>query len=190
MSVDNRTTAKFASTSTAARPRPGMNGTASEELNTPLPRWWLWTVLSHRRLVDRLLDRLSGLAAGASYTNGVLGWHARTAVARNSPRCRRNARADDGQARGRARCSRSRRRRNCSTSPARRSAGAPLPTIARRATAPAAAAPRAIRTSTTTTGCGAARSPTSSRPSPTARAPATTRANKVSSCRRSAATAC
>ena len=36
------------------------------------------------------------------------------------------------------------------------------PTIARLVTAPAAAAPRAIPTSTTTTGCGAASSPTSS----------------------------
>ena len=52
---------------------------------------------------------------------------------------------------------RSRTIRSCSTSRARRAAR-PSPTIARPATAPAAAAPRAIPISTTTTGCGAASS--------------------------------
>ncbi len=43
MSVDNRTTAKFASTSIAARPTTGHEWDGIEELNTPLPRWWVWT---------------------------------------------------------------------------------------------------------------------------------------------------
>ena len=33
-----------------------------KELNTPLPRWWLWHVLCLHRLGDRLLDRYAGLA--------------------------------------------------------------------------------------------------------------------------------
>ena len=50
------------------------------ELNTPLPRWWLWTVLRHHRLGGRLLGRLSGLAAADVLRKGVLGWHSRDAV--------------------------------------------------------------------------------------------------------------
>ena len=34
------------------------------ELNTPLPRWWLWAVLHYDCLVDRILGRLSRVAAG------------------------------------------------------------------------------------------------------------------------------
>ena len=34
------------------------------ELNTPLPRWWLWLFYLSHRLLGRLLDRLSVLAAG------------------------------------------------------------------------------------------------------------------------------
>ena len=35
-----------------------------QELNNPLPRWWLWTFYAVHRLGHRLLHRLSGLAAG------------------------------------------------------------------------------------------------------------------------------
>ena len=56
-------------TSTTSTPITGTATTGHEwdgirELNTPLPRWWLWTVLRHHRLGGRLLGRLSGLAAG------------------------------------------------------------------------------------------------------------------------------
>ena len=33
------------------------------ELNTPLPRWWLWLFYADHHLGRRLLDRLSVLAA-------------------------------------------------------------------------------------------------------------------------------
>ncbi len=35
-----------------------------QELNTPLPRWWLWLFYADDRVGDQLLDRLSGVAAG------------------------------------------------------------------------------------------------------------------------------
>ena len=128
-------------------------------------------VLRDDRLVDRLLDRLSVLAAG-------LLLHARACstgirARRSSPistRSRRSA-ARWSASSPRPRCRRSRPIRSCSTSRARRG-GRPSPRTARPATAPAAAAPRAIPISTTTTGSGAASSTRSRRPSATASAPA------------------
>ena len=35
-----------------------------KELNTPLPRWWVLTFYAVHRLGDRVLDRVSGMAAG------------------------------------------------------------------------------------------------------------------------------
>ena len=65
--------------SPASRP-PATNGTASSELNKPLPRWWLYS-LRHHRVVDRLLDRLSGLAARRRATPAaLLGYSQREAV--------------------------------------------------------------------------------------------------------------
>ena len=49
-----------------------------KELNTPLPRWWLWTLLRLHRLGGRLLGRLSRLAAGLRLDRGL----ARLALAR------------------------------------------------------------------------------------------------------------
>ena len=34
-----------------------------EELNNPMPRWWVWTFYAYHRLGDRLHDRLPGLAS-------------------------------------------------------------------------------------------------------------------------------
>ena len=144
------------------------------ELNTPLPRWWLWLFYITHRLVDRILDRLSGLAAAHQQYAGRAGWNSR---ARHRHRPRRPARAARRDGRARSRPPRSRKSsptRSCWISPALRAAP-PSPTIARLATAPAAAAPRATPTSTTTTGCGAASSTTSPSPSGTASARPTTR---------------
>ena len=60
------------------------------ELNTPLPRWWLWLFYITHRLGDRLLDRLSGLAAAdRRRRKGVLGWHSRSAIVDRSRRSSR-----------------------------------------------------------------------------------------------------
>ena len=65
-------------------------------------------VLRHHRLGGRLLYRLSGLAAGLSSTQGVLGWHSRTAVVEDLAALQAQRGADDGQACRRFRRSRSR----------------------------------------------------------------------------------
>ena len=129
-----------------------------QELNTPLPRWWLWLFYATIVWAVGYWIVYPAWPLLSSYTGGAC----QLACARGgrqpiSPRCKAQRAADDGEARQRRRCSRSRRRRNCSISPARW-AVAPSPTIARRVMAPAAAAPRAIRISPTTTGCGAASS--------------------------------
>ena len=128
-----------------------------QELNTPLPRWWLW--LFYATIVWSIGYWIVYPAwpLVSSYSNGLFNWHTRSAVATQLAAAAGRARPDDGAACLGLAASRSRRRRNCSISPARW-AGAPSPTIARRATAPAAAAPGAIPISTTTIGCGAARS--------------------------------
>ncbi len=115
-------------------------------------------VLRDHRLGGRLLDRLSGVAAGfVLHATASFSWHARSAVASRSRRAAGAARADDGEARGGVAAG---DRVDAGTARFRPRArrAAPSPTIARPATAPAAAAPRAIPISTTTTGCGAARS--------------------------------
>ena len=135
-----------------------------QELNTPLPRWWLW--LFYLTIVWAIGYWIVYPAwpLVSSYSNGVLNWHARSAVATDLAELQTRARSDDDASSPRPRCSRSSRRRRCSTSPARWAA-APSPTIARPVTVPAAVAPGAIPISTTTTGCGAARSTRSRRPS-------------------------
>ena len=119
-------------------------------------------VLCHHRLGLRLLDRLSGLADADGYTKGMLGYSQRAAVAaelaaaagrarRPSRPARRDAARRD-RARSRPAALRhGRRRRRVSA------------TIARPATAAVRKASMAIPTSTTTIGCGAARSRTSSK---------------------------
>ena len=133
------------------------------ELNTPLPRWWLWTFYLTIIWAIGYWVVYPAWPLLTSATQGRLGWHSRSAVVADLERAQAAARADDGQARPTRRSRTSRTIRSCSISPARTGAR-PSPTIARLATAPAAAAARAIPISTTTTGCGAASSPTSSRP--------------------------
>ena len=127
-----------------------------EELNTPLPRWWLWLFYATVVWSVAYWVVYPAWPLISSYSNGLFNWHTRSAS-------RDPTRAELQQQRGpmmtrllRLRCRRSSRPRSCSTLPARW-ASALSPTIARPATAPAAGAPRAIPISTTTTGCGAAR---------------------------------
>ena len=145
------------------------------ELNTPLPRWWLW--LFYATIVWSigywivypawpLRLRLHARACSA----GI-----RAAAIVERPRGAQGAaRADGRQARRRPRCRRSSTTRSCSPLRGRRRRP-PSTRIARPAMAPAAAAPRAIPISTMTSGCGAASSTTSRRPSATASARATPR---------------
>ena len=101
-------------------------------------------VLHHHHLGDRLLDRLSGLAADdRRSTQGVLGWHSRSAVVADLEELQGAARADVRQAADGLAA-------EIAADPAlarfcpRGRAARPSPTIARPVTAPAAAAPRAI----------------------------------------------
>ena len=156
------------------------------ELNTPLPRWWLWLFYITIVWAIGYWIVYPAWPLLTNSTQGVFGYHTRSAIVDDLDSAQATARSDDGQARRRPRSPRSSPIRSCSTLPARKGAW-PSPTIARLAMAPVAAAPRAIPISTTTIGCGAASSPISSRPSGTAPAPATTKAGQAP-CRLSAAT--
>ena len=74
---DKTTSIRVTGTATTGHEWDGIH-----ELNTPLPRWWLWTLLRHHRLGDRLLDRLSGLAADLRLHHGPV----RLALARRASR--------------------------------------------------------------------------------------------------------
>ena len=146
-------------------------------------------VLRHHRVGVRLLDRLSGLADHQRLHDRRAGlFDAR----RGGGRSRRSAEGARRQGRGaanRRRSPTSRRIRRCSPS-RRRRARPPSATIARRATASARPARKAIRTSTTTTGCGAARSTAIQRDHRVRRALRPSRRRTKARCRRSARTAC
>ena len=127
-----------------------------KELNTPLPRWWVWVFYATIVWSVRLLDRLSGLAAGFELHQGRL----RLLLARRRRRRSRRAAESPRRQGGRACECRSRRHREgpgaALPSPAPR-ARPRSATIARPATAPARPARKATPTSTMTTGCGAVR---------------------------------
>ena len=48
-----------------------------KELDTPMPRWWLWTFYAHHRLGGDLLDPVAGLADVTRATPGLLGYSSR-----------------------------------------------------------------------------------------------------------------
>ena len=164
MADDHKEIDPFTGTATTGHEWDGVR-----ELNTPLPRWWLWLFYITIVWAVGYWVVYPAWPLLTNSTQGVFGWHARSAVVDGPRGAAKHARSDDGQARARRRSPRSSPIRSCSTSRARKGAW-PSPTIARPAMAPAAAAPRAIPISTTTIGCGAASSPTSNRPFGTARA--------------------
>ena len=129
---------RAATTTPPAARRPATNGTASGTEHAAAALVAV-AVLRHHRLGRRLLDRLSGLAAVASYTHGSSAG-IRSAVASDLAELA----AQRGPMVARARCDVARRYRvdagSCSICP-RAWPRAPLPTIARPAMAPAAAAP-------------------------------------------------
>ena len=179
----------------AATKPPANSGTTGhewdgiEELNTPLPRWWLWLFYATIIWSVGYWVVYPAWPLVSSYTQRRVQLAHRAARSRPTRRASTAARPDDGTAcfgfarseiefdpgaaRFRPRAGQARFRRQLRTLPRRRR---------RRA-------PEAIRTSMTTIGFGAARSPTSSRRSRTACAPATPRAIRAR-CRLLAATAC
>jgi cytochrome c oxidase cbb3-type subunit III len=121
-----------------------------QELNTPLPRWWLWLFYATIIWAIGYWIAYPAWPFITSYSRGLFGWQSRTAIVSDLD----GLRAQRGP-----------------MMPAR-SASRPSRRIARPVTALAAPEPGAIPISTMITGCGAASSPTSSKPSPTAFAPA------------------
>lgn len=130
-----------------------------KELNTPLPRWWLWLFYITIIWSIGYWVVMPAWPLVSDYTRGILNHSQRRDVA-EAVEALKVARADFSaklsgatlqQIEGDPRCCNSRWRRA-----SRRSA-----TIARPATARAVRVAPAIPTSTTTCGCGAARSTTS-----------------------------
>ena len=156
------------------------------ELNTPLPRWWLWLFYLTVVWAIGYWIVYPAWPLLTTSTQGVFGYHTRSAVCRGSRSAQAATRADGGKAGGRVaiehRC-RSAVARLCPSA----GGGWPSPTIALPVMVPVARVSRAIQTSTTTIGFGAASSLISSTQFVMVHAPATTRDGPVS-CRLSAKT--
>ena len=69
------------------------------ELNTPLPRWWLWLFYITIVWAIGYWIVYPAWPLLTSYTQGVLGWHSRERHRRRSRRAQAQRGADDGQAR-------------------------------------------------------------------------------------------
>jgi hypothetical protein len=143
------------------------------ELNTPLPRWWLWTFYATIVWALAYMIAYPAWPLVSSYTQGLLGWHSREAIvadldALKAQRATMTAKLAETPLEEVSAI------RSCSPLQGHR-ARPHSATTALRATARAAVAPRAIRTSMTTTGSGAARSTISSRPCAMASVPPTSR---------------
>ena len=165
MADNNKEIDKLTGTATTGHEWDGIR-----ELNTPLPRWWLWTFYA---CIVWAVGYWVVYPAWPLLTNSTQGV-ARLAYAQRGRRPTSTQlkvqrgpmmdKLDHGLAAGHRERSAAARFRPRARQDRR------SPITARPAMAPAAAAARAIPTSTTTTGCGAASSPRSSRPSATARA--------------------
>src|SRR5271170_7808394 len=125
-----------------------------EELNTPLPRWWLWTFYATIVWAFAYWIFYPAWPTISGYTTGVLGYTNRGQVAVDLADLQA-IRGAKGAALQQVSLA------DIEKDPAllafaQAEGKAAFGTIARRATAWARPAPRAIRTSTTTIGCGAA----------------------------------
>ncbi|MGA3062007.1 MAG: cytochrome-c oxidase, cbb3-type subunit III [Methylocystis sp.] len=80
MSVDNLHDSKICIDEHSGTPTTGHEWDGIEELNTPLPRWWVWTFYATViwSLAYCVVYPAWPLLHGA--TEGVLGWHSRAAV--------------------------------------------------------------------------------------------------------------
>ena len=158
-----------------------------EELNTPLPRWWLWLFYATIVWAIGYWVVYPAWPLVSSYSSGLFRWHTRSAVATQLAELQQE---------------RSAMMTRLASASLQEIESTPqlldfARALGRRAFADNCApchgagggAPRVIPISTTTIGSGAARSPTSRKLSPTASAPATTPAIKAR-CRPSAAMAC
>ncbi len=145
-------------------------------------------VLRHHRLVGGLLDRLSVLAARQLLHDGAFNWSSREAVVSDLEALKDAARADGREACG-GLAAGDRRGSAAARVCARARAVPSSPRTARPVMARAVAAARAIRTSMTTTGSGAASSTRSRKRSAMASAPAIRRRAWARPCLISAAMA-
>ena len=68
------------------------------ELNTPLPRWWLWLFYLTIVWAVGYWIVYPAWPLLTNSTQGVFGWHSRSAIVERSRRAEAPARADDGQA--------------------------------------------------------------------------------------------
>ena len=154
-----------------------------KELNTPLPKWWLYVLYATIAWSVVWWVLYPSWPWLTGYFGGILGYNQRRSWTNAWPPAERRGRST-WSASARRRSSRSRRIRSSPTS--RSPAAAPRsPTTARPAMGSAAPARASTRGSPTTPGSGAARSTRSSTPSSTASA-ATTPTPASTRCRRSA----
>ena len=158
------------------------------ELNTPLPRWWLWLFYATILWAVGYWIVYPSWPLVSSYTKGAFRWQSRDAVVSDLDALK----AQRGPMVGKAQVGIAAGDRvgsdSSSISRARRLARLSR-RIARLATVRAAAAGEAIRTSTMMNGSGAAISTRSRRPSATASAPEMPMHGRAQPCRLSAATA-
>ena len=140
-----------------------------KELNKPLPRWWLLTFYATIVWAIGYWIVYPAWPTLAGYTKGMLGYSQRDRGRDEVKPLRRPRKAAFATSSPPRRSTRSSATRICCALPSAAARPRSRPT-ARRATAGARRASTAIPTSTTTIGCGAARSRRSTRPSATASA--------------------
>ena len=150
-------------------PTTGHEWDGLQELNTPLPRWWLWLFYATIIWAIGYWIVYPAWPFITSYSQGVFGWHSRNAIVSDLDGLRAQ-RGPMMQKLAALRSTRSSPIRSSWILPAR-SASRLSQRIALPVMAPAALAPRAIPTSMTTIGSGAASSRTSSKRSRMASVP-------------------
>jgi cytochrome c oxidase cbb3-type subunit 3 len=64
-----------------AKPTTGHSWDGIEELNTPLPRWWLWVFYATQVWALAYIILFPAIPLVDNATGGVLGWHSRSDVA-------------------------------------------------------------------------------------------------------------
>ena len=92
------------------------------ELNTPLPRWWLWLFYVTIVWAIGYWIVYPAWPLLSSYTTGVFGWNSRTAIVNDLNELKAHARADDRRSSPRPRSPTSRPIRRSPTSPMRKAA--------------------------------------------------------------------
>lgn len=83
MSLDNTHEGKVRIDAHSGTPTTGHNWDGIEELNTPLPRWWVWTFVATIVWSVGFCIAYPAWPLLSSATEGVLGWHSRAMVAQD-----------------------------------------------------------------------------------------------------------